>query len=152
VEAAGAFEQACRMRPDDYQAASFLSQTYEGLGRKAEAAATHQRALQLVEKHVELNPDDPRALCLGALELAHVGQRERGLEWMRRALSIDPEDSGMLYNAACFYAVQGERDAAFASLEKSVRLGFGLRGWIETDSDLATLRDDPRYHAILQQV
>jgi serine/threonine protein kinase/Tfp pilus assembly protein PilF len=152
VQAAGAFEQACRVRPDDYQAASFLSQTYEGLGRKADAAATHQRALQLVEKHVELNPDDPRALCLGALELAHVGQRDRGLEWMRRALSIDPEDSGMLYNAACFYAVQGEREAALTSLEKSVQLGFGLRGWIETDSDLATLRDDPRYHAILQQV
>jgi TolB-like protein/Flp pilus assembly protein TadD/tRNA A-37 threonylcarbamoyl transferase component Bud32 len=152
VLAAASFEEACRMRPDDYQAASFLSQTYEGLGRKAEAAATHQRALQLVEKHVELNPDDPRALCLGALELAHAGQRERGLEWMRRALAIDPEDSGMLYNAACFYAVQGEREAALTSLEKAVQLGFGLRGWIENDSDLASLRDDPRYQAILQQV
>ena len=150
--AAGSFEEACRVRPDDYQAASFLSQTYDGLGRRAEAETTHQRALQLLEKHVELNPDDPRALCLGAIELAHVGQPERGLEWIRRALAIDPEDSGMLYNAACFYCVQGEREEALACLEKAVQLGFGLRGWVENDSDLASIRDDPRFQAALDKL
>ncbi|MGH7536995.1 MAG: TPR end-of-group domain-containing protein [Gemmatimonadales bacterium] len=71
---------------------------------------------------------------------------------MRRALAIDPEDSGMLYNAACFYCVQGERDAALTRLEKAVQLGFGLRGWIENDSDLAPLRDDPRFQAALDRL
>jgi TolB-like protein/Flp pilus assembly protein TadD len=151
-EAAASFEAACRLRPDDYQAVSFLSQTYEGLERTADATAAHQRTLQLVEQHVELNPDDPRALCLGAIELAHAGQRARGLEWAKRALTIDPEDSGMLYNMACFYAVQGERNDALTCLEKAVQLGFGLRGWIENDSDLAALRDDPRFKAILEKV
>ncbi len=152
AEAAVSFEEACRLRPDDYQAPSFLSQTYEGLGRMADAEAMHQRALVLVEKHAELNPDDPRALCLGAIELGHVGQRERGLEWIRRALAIDPEDSGMLYNAACFFAVQGEREEALASLEKAVDFGFGLRGWVETDSDLASLRSDPRFQAVVARL
>jgi adenylate cyclase len=121
------------------------------LGRTADAEAAHRRTLQLVEQHVELNPDDPRALCLGAIELAHVGQRDRGLEWAKRALAIDPEDSGMLYNMACFYAVQGERDDALTCLEKALQLGFGLRGWIENDTDLTSLREDPRFKAILEK-
>jgi TolB-like protein/Flp pilus assembly protein TadD len=150
--ASQSFEEATRLRPDDYQAASFLAQTYDGLGRKADALATHQRTLQAVEKHVELNPDDPRALCLGAIELVYAGQRARALEWARRALAIDPEDSLMLYNTACFYAIQGEPDEAFACLDKALQLGWGHREWLENDSDLDALRGDPRFQALLRKL
>jgi len=150
--AAESFEEATRLRPDDYQAASFLAQAYDGLGRKTDALATHQRTLQAVEKHVELNPDDPRALCLGAIELVYAGHRERALEWARRALAIDPEDSLMLYNTACFYAIQGEPDEAFACLDKALQLGWGHREWLENDSDLDALRGDPRFQALLRKL
>jgi non-specific serine/threonine protein kinase len=150
--AAESFAEATRLRPDDYQAASFLAQAYDGLGRKTDALATHQRTLQAVEKHVELNPDDPRALCLGAIELVYAGHRERALEWARRALAIDPEDSLMLYNTACFYAIQGEPDEAFACLDKALQLGWGHREWLENDSDLDALRGDPRFQALLKKL
>ncbi len=152
TEAVESFEEACRLRPDDYQAPCFLAMTCEGLGRSAEADASWRVALQLVGRHLELNPEDPRALNLGAIAAAHQGQRERGLEWARRALAIDPEDSGMLYNTACYFAVQGERDEALNCLEKAVQLGFGLRGWIENDADLASLRGDPRFQAVLERI
>ncbi len=148
-EAAQSFEEACRLRPDDYQAATFLAQTYDGLGRTADAEGAHRQALHLIEKHLELNPDDSRALNLGATELARAGQRERGLEWAKRALAIDPEDSGMLYNTACFFAIQGKTDDAIKCLEQAVQYGFGLREWIESDTDLDSLRGDPRFQALL---
>ena len=150
--AARSFEEATRLSPDDYQALSFLTQAYEAQGRKAEADEAHRRTLQLIEHHVELNPDDSRALNLGAMHLAYLGQRERGLEWAKRAMAADPEDSGMLYNLACFYAIQGEPDDALHCLEKAVQLGFGLRGWIENDPDFRSVRDDPRFQAILQKL
>lgn len=152
TEAVGTFEEACRLSPDDYQALSFLTQAYEALGRKAEADEAHRRTLQVIEHHIELNPDDSRALNLGAMHLAYLGQRERGLEWAKRALEANPEDSGMLYNLACFYAIQGEPDESIACLEKAVQLGFGLRGWIENDPDFTSLHDDPRFQAILQKL
>lgn len=51
------------------------------------------------------------------------GQRERGLEWARRALALDPEDSGMLYNTAGFVTVRGEPEEPLECLEKAVRAG-----------------------------
>ncbi|MFZ5623100.1 MAG: protein kinase domain-containing protein [Gemmatimonadota bacterium] len=152
ADAAHYFEEACRLRPDDYPAASFLSQTYEGLGRSADADATHARTLHLVEKHVGLNPDDARALNLGASELLHAGLRARGLEWARRALAIDPDDSQMLYNTACFFAIQGEVDEAISCLEKAMQLGWGHREWMENDTDFDAVRGDPRFQALLARL
>jgi TolB-like protein/Flp pilus assembly protein TadD len=152
AEAVRSFEEACRLSPDDYQAPVFLAMAYDGLGRDVDAAAAYRRALKLIERHLDLNPDDSRALNLGAIAMAHQGERERGLEWARRALALDPEDSGMLYNAACFFAVQAERDEALDCLEKAVQLGFGLRGWIENDADLVSLRGDPRFEVILSRL
>jgi serine/threonine protein kinase/tetratricopeptide (TPR) repeat protein len=151
-EAVTSFEEACRLRPDDYLAPVFLAMAYEGLGQTTESNATYGRALQLIERHLELNPDDARALNLGAIAGAHQGRKEQGLEWARRALAVDPEDSGLLYNTACFFAVQGERAEALACLEKAVDLGFGLRGWIQNDSDLVSLHGEPRFEAIVQRL
>ena len=146
------FEAAVKLRPDDYQAWAFLAQAYEGLGRKVDASRAHRKALQLVEKHVELHPDDARALNLGASELAHAGERERGLEWARRSIASDPDDAMMQYNTACFYAVQGEADAAIGCLEQAVGLGYGHREWIQNDTDLDSLRADPRFQAIIDKM
>ncbi len=152
AEAVTSFEEACRLRPDDYLAPNFLAMAYEGMGQTVESKATYGRALQLTERHLELNPDDARALNLGAIASARQGQKEQGLEWARRALAVDPEDSGMLYNTACFFAVQGERAEALDCLEKAVNFGFGLRGWIQNDADLMSLHGDPRFEAIVQRL
>jgi adenylate cyclase len=105
AKAAELYEQASRINPDDYQAVSLLVAVYHGLGRKAEAEATQRRALQLAEKHIELHPDDARALYIGAGILARIGERERSFDWARRALAIDPEETSILYNVACVYAL-----------------------------------------------
>jgi TolB-like protein/Flp pilus assembly protein TadD len=152
TEAAQLFEEASRLRPDDYQAPVFRWQALVALGRKADAEACHRQALQVLERHVELNPEDSRALNLGGVVLARGGRAEQAREWVKRALAIDPEDSWMLYNTACFYAVQGERDEAIKCLEQALELGFGHREWIDHDSDLDSLRDHPRFQALLSQL
>jgi adenylate cyclase len=85
---------------------------------------------------------------LGAGALVQLGDRERGLEWTKRANAIDPEDSSVLYNVACSYALLGQIDDAFACLEKAIQNGFGHREWLENDSDLDALRADPRFQTL----
>jgi serine/threonine protein kinase/tetratricopeptide (TPR) repeat protein len=147
-EAVRHYQDAAAVRPEDYQALLLMQAPLKALGRRAEAEATLRRGLQVAERYVELNPDDARALYLGAGALAQLGQGARALEWTKRAFSIDPEDSGVLYNVACSYALLGQIDDAIACLEKAVQNGFGHREWLENDSDLNALRADPRFQAL----
>jgi serine/threonine protein kinase/Flp pilus assembly protein TadD len=150
AEAAQQFEHACQLRPDEYQAASHLAGTYVGLGRKEDSQAAFRRTAAVVSKHLELHPDDARALYLGAAVWASLGESERAIEWAMRALAMDPNDPVTLYNVASVYAVQGEIEKALECLENAVKNGFAHKGWIEHDTDLISLRNHPRYRALLQ--
>jgi non-specific serine/threonine protein kinase len=149
TKAAELYERASRLNPDDYQAVSLLVAVYHGLGREAEAAAAEHRALQLTEKHIDLHPDDPRALYLGAGILARMGDHKRSFEWARRALDIDPEETSILYNVACVYSLLGRTEESIGCLEKVMKYGTFYKNWAAKDSDLDSLRSDPRFQALL---
>jgi serine/threonine protein kinase/Flp pilus assembly protein TadD len=149
AKAAELYEQAARLNPDDYQAVSLLVGVYHGLGRAADAAATEKRALQLVEKYSASHPDDARALYLGATILVRIGEHEKGAEWARRAIAIDPEETSILYNVACVFALLGKTEDAFTCLGKVMHAGTFYKNWAAKDSDLDSLRSDPRFHAMI---
>jgi serine/threonine protein kinase/tetratricopeptide (TPR) repeat protein len=151
-EAAELFEKACLANPEDYQAPQLLGQTYNALDRKLEGAATRQRALRIMERHLEFHPEDARALYMGAGVLGATGQRERGLEWTKRALAIDPDDPAVLYNVACNYAHLGQIEDAIGCLEKAMTQSPWYKGWAEHDSDLDALRNHPRFQTLMKSL
>jgi serine/threonine protein kinase/Flp pilus assembly protein TadD len=150
AEAAKMFERASLLRPEDFLAPVFLAGVLDDLGLKAEAEAAAQRSLKLVEERLELNPDDARATNLGAAILAKAGDRDRAVDYIQRSLAIDSEDSQMLYNIACSYALIGMPEEALSSLETAVDKGFGFKDWLEHDTDLDSIRAMPRFQAIAQ--
>jgi serine/threonine protein kinase/tetratricopeptide (TPR) repeat protein len=146
------FADAHRVRPEDYQALQLMSMPLRALGRTAEAEDALRRSLEVVLSHLELNPDDARALYLGGGALMQLGKPEQALEWARRALAIDPEDSGVLYNVGCVFALGGMIAEALDCLDRAIANGFGHREWLENDSDLAALRLEPRFQALMQKL
>lgn len=146
------YREAARVRPDDFQSRLLITSPLRRLGRDEEASASLNDFLHVVESHLELNPDDARALYLGAGGLMELGQRDRALAWGARALALDPEDSGVLYNCACVYALGDEREKAISCLERAVANGFGHREWLENDADFDSLRGDPRFEAVLRKL
>ena len=151
-EAVQHYEDAARVRPEDYQALLLMQAPLNSLGRSDDATGALRKGLQVAERHLELNPDDARALTLGAGALIQFGERERALEWSTRALGIDPNDSGVLYNVACTYSLAGATEDALHCLEQAVQNGFGHREWLENDSDLDLLRADPRFEALKKRL
>jgi len=149
--AAKEFEAAGEINPDDYQAWFFLAQTYNALGRRAFAAAAQRRVAQMVKKHISFNPEDSRALLLGASSLIDMGELDLGQRWLEKALEIDPDDSLALYNAACTYAQLGKFEKAIDCLEKTAlaSLGTEAQNWMTNDPDLDPLRDHPRFKALI---
>jgi serine/threonine protein kinase/Flp pilus assembly protein TadD len=149
MKAAELYEQAAKLNPDDYQAVSLLVPVYHGLGRPKEAAATEERALKLIEKHIDAHSDDPRALYLGAGILARMGHHEKSFNWATRALAADPEETSILYNVACVYSLLGRSEEALNCLEKAMTHGTFFKNWAAKDSDLDSLRSHPRFLAML---
>ncbi len=152
TDAAVRFERASAVRPEDYQAPQLRALCLTGLGREAEATAAHRAGVQLIQRHVELNPEDARAWYLGAGSWARLADRDMALEWVDRALALDPNDAGVLYNVACITAVVGQQDKALDLLEKAIQGGFGHREWIENDPDLMGLRELPRFRTLLERL
>ncbi|MDO8501803.1 MAG: protein kinase [Gemmatimonadaceae bacterium] len=149
-EAVKLLERAAAMRPEDYQTAGFLGQALTALGKHEEAAASYRRQVKLIDVHLELNPDDPRACILGAVANAIIKDKERAVQFAKQAMQVDPDDPMLLYNVACTYAQLGMPEESLDALERSVEKGWGDPNWIEHDSDLDSIRDAPRYKAIVQ--
>jgi hypothetical protein len=43
-------------------------------------------------------------------------------------------------------------DRAIECLDQAIENGFGHREWLENDTDLDSLRDDPRFKALQQRL
>ena len=96
---------------------------------------------------------DAGFIILDGLEVAvcdnNAGDPERGLRLARHALKLEPEEPTVLFNSACTFAQAGLIDEALDHLESGLLRGFGHRKWIENDSDLDPLRDEPRYKSLM---
>jgi adenylate cyclase len=99
-----------------------------------------------------MNPHDTRALYFGAQNLVLVGENDKGRELAERALGQDQDEPVVLYNVACFYALQGEHDRCIELLTRAIDKGWGDREWLETDSDLNAVRGDARFKALLARI
>ncbi len=152
LEAAQHFEDASEVRPEDFQSICLLGSVYHGLGESEKAKDCHYRSLEVIEKHLDLNPDDARALYLGSGALIGIGETEQGLEWAARAVEIDPNDAAVLYNVACTYSNAERLDEAIDYLERAVAVGFASKEWIVNDGDFEPLREHPRYLTLLDSM
>jgi serine/threonine protein kinase/cytochrome c-type biogenesis protein CcmH/NrfG len=150
--AAKYYQEAIRVRPDDYQSPLLVAQIYDDLKQPDNARESRRKGVALVEERLELYPDDARALYMGANGLVALGEREKGLEWARRARTIAPDDAMLLYNLGCIYSLAGEIDEAIDCLEKGVASGQTQKAWFEHDSNLDPLRGDRRFKALMEKL
>ena len=86
-----------------------------------------------------------------ALGFASIRAKEiaAGIAAYEKSLAIDPGHPTAFYNIGAGYAIAGDRDAAFSWLAKAKATGRLDMTPIEVDADLAPLKDDPRFRALL---
>jgi tetratricopeptide (TPR) repeat protein len=146
------YDKAGRIRPEDYQSPLLAAQIHSDLGREQEAAVLRRRGVRAVEQRLRFNPDDVRALYMGANGLVALGELDRGLEWANQALMLEPGDPLVLYNVACIQCLAQQPELALDTLEQAVRVGLTQKEWLVHDSNLDSIRALPRFHAIMTQL
>ena len=145
------FERASRVRPEDFQSVLLQAQLYIGLGQKNMALEVTREGIERVRAALALNPDDNRALNMGAFALLRMGQEKEAAQWMSTSLKNAAMDSIIQYNGACFFSLSGEVERALDCLEHClIKVGNINREWLEHDSDMDNIRRHPRFKEIIK--
>jgi adenylate cyclase len=149
--AAQHFVRAMEIKPMDYVSSIMLVNVFRSLGQQEQAQSYARIGIRKAEEELKLHPENANVACLGAIVLAFLGEQEQALEWLARALAIDPNDINIQYNAACTYSQLGEIERAIDVLEAWMpQVGVEMKLWFKNDSDLDPIRGHPRYSRLTE--
>jgi eukaryotic-like serine/threonine-protein kinase len=140
------FEQARRLS-NNYRGPGSLGRVYYWQGRKAEARALLDIAIQGLEHALEVNPKDVGAHLLLSEFHAKLGHQIEANAQLLAAGDVSSDPHKLLFGAIVHNHL-GDRAEALDCLEKAAKKGLPkaeLRAWVEFDN----LRTDPRFQAIL---
>jgi adenylate cyclase len=152
-EAIGYFEFAAAAMESDFTASTFISQCYKAKGDLDRMRGSTLRAMDRIEKIVMADPGHSRAIGMGVAMLADLGEKERAREWATRARLVDPEAVNLQYNLACAMSSLGENELALEALEGiAPKLSPGMVSWLEADTDLDPIREEPRFTTMMIEV
>jgi Flp pilus assembly protein TadD len=85
-----------------------------------------------------------------ATTLVQVGNVEEAKTEAAKALELSPGDPNMLYNASCFYALLKESRLSIGALKEALAAGYQHFEWIQRDSDLDSIRQEPEYIELMK--
>jgi putative intracellular protease/amidase len=112
--------------------------------RRPGAVANLKRAIELGQSHGAAWSN------LGLAQLIDQKPRE-AVESYEKALALGWTRGRTYYNLGCAYALTGRKDKAIDALTRAVDAQFVGRDYLEHDSDLDSLRADPKFQALLQR-
>lgn len=143
------YEKAVEVMENDYHAWAILVSCYQAQGNREGVLRGAAMMVAQAEKAVAEDPSNGSAIGVGAGGLALLGEEERAREWIERAMLVDPDNLNMRYNFACILAAYlDDKEGALKLLERTMAQPQGVK-FAESDPDLDSLRDDPRFQKML---
>ncbi|MGB5748481.1 MAG: hypothetical protein WBM69_15990 [Desulfobacterales bacterium] len=146
------FLEASRVDPADYQSPALLAFLYKTIGQEEKMAPVLRDAMDRIERRLALNPDESRAIYLGADVLIRMGEKEKAMEWVKRLAATDRDEPAIIYGIACLYSLIGKPEEAVYYLGKAVDDGFAHRQYLEKDGDFDPIRNHPRYIELIKDL
>jgi tetratricopeptide (TPR) repeat protein len=149
-EARANFAKALEMSPKEGELVGFLADCYRRLGQAPKARATYEQAISLAYQSLQTNPRDAKSLAGLGVYYAKEGDTTKGLDFIRRARGIDPEDVDFLYDEAAINTLANRMPEALRSLEQALTKGYSPRA-VLSDPELTPLRQQPEFQTMMQK-
>jgi hypothetical protein len=111
----------------------------------------YPQAAKAYAEWVKGHPDDAIAWMRLGVSQAASGDASAPAS-LEKAVALGADSATDLYNVACGYSLLGRKDEALDWLDRAVAAGFDDRRNLETDADLANIRDTERFRQILAKV
>lgn len=122
------------------------------LGFAYNGKAMYGDAIRLSETWLQTDPDNQHMLLVGGYAYAKAGRRVKAEEVVRKFREIERSQYvGHGFIAAILGAL-GDKDKAFAELDKALAQRDSWIKWIKSDPMFDPLRDDPRFKTILKRM
>ena len=149
-EAVTAFERMKSLDPNN-------PQSYAGIGQVRFTQRRYEEAAASLSTAVGKGFRAPFLYSQLAFSQMALGKNEEAIKSYEEAFAIGfpsgPNTTGVAYyNMACAYARLKNFDKAFELLGKAIDEGYVNRQNFETDTDLAALRADARFQALLARL
>lgn len=117
---------------------------YTALGRKDAATADYRKVIEILQEH------DATDITM-AYAYQSLGEQEQALATIAKCIELAPDDADLYYTISGVYGRMGKAEQALDNLRIALEKGFNSFSFIEQDEDLAALRDNPQYKALVQQ-
>jgi len=150
-EAAALVERALEANGEDYNTYIPFANALGRLGRHHEVRQLHARQISVLERQLELVPEDVRARILLSALYAEFGRDDEAVRQAQTAVALRPGEGIILYNAACTYGVLKRKQEALDLLRQAFATGYGNPEWAARDPDLSCLFDDPEFQSLTRK-
>jgi TolB-like protein/Flp pilus assembly protein TadD len=149
-EAIEMYQRAIELSPDDFESWGLLGGACRFAdGHSEQARQAYNKAIELAEEVLRVNPSDANVTVQLAHYYANIGESELATEFLARALELAPRDMYVSYDAAVTNVSLGETEKALAAIEQAVELGYPVE-MVSQDAGLAPLVKTDRFAALLE--
>ncbi|MGA8806543.1 MAG: protein kinase [Thermoanaerobaculia bacterium] len=150
-DAANAFERATQLAPTNYLYWSNLGDAYRWIpNATAQANVCYDRAIQLADGELKMNPTSTAVRARLAVCLAKRGNTKRADGEIRTALATDPKNPTYIYKAAMIANIEGRSEDALRLLGNALSHSYG-RAEVEHEPEFDKLRSDGRLQKVVEQ-
>lgn len=118
---------------------------FEELGMLEEARKHYKLAIKRFPKRTGLYVNLGRTF-------AKEGDLSSALVHWKKGAKIDGRFDTLYYNIACFYALRNDVEFAIQNLKIAVEKGYHDTEHLMKDPDLASIRNEPRFKAIIKDI
>ncbi len=147
-QAIASYRAAIELRPQDFVMWGNLGDAlFRRESTAPEALSAYEKAIELAERQLEINPNDAATLAMLGSYRAHTGSYQAAARLVDTALRHAPDDPYTHYYSAVVAVLAGQKDKAMAELQQAVALGYPT-ALVGVDPEFVSLRSEAGYRQL----